>query len=85
MNATTDRNLNRKDASRYLREVHGIVRSPATLAKLACTGGGPPFRKAGRIPLYPISELDAWALEILSPLMASTSATVEEKLNAPQK
>lgn len=72
------RNLNRKDACAYLREVHGIIRAPSTLAKLACNGGGPRFRKAGKTPLYPTSELDLWARRILSPLMTSTSTKAVE-------
>jgi hypothetical protein len=34
-------------ASAYLREPHAIRRTAATLAKLRCVGGGPPFRKVG--------------------------------------
>jgi hypothetical protein len=70
--------LNRKEASAYLKEAHGITRAPSTLAKLASNGGGPNFRKAGKTPLYPISELDLWAQQILSPLMASTSTKAAE-------
>jgi hypothetical protein len=66
-------NLRREDAALYLKEKHGIDRKASTLAKLAVIGGGPKFRHAGRIPLYPIPELDAWAKSILSPLKASTS------------
>lgn len=65
--------LRRADASTYLKEKWGIDRKPATLAKLATLGGGPKFKKAGRFPLYPENELDAWAQSILSPLKASTS------------
>lgn len=65
--------LNRKGASQYLKEKHGIQRSPATLSKLAVIGGGPRFRKDGRTPLYPIEELDAWAAKKLSPVVGSTS------------
>lgn len=72
------RYINRKQACAYLKEMYGIIRAPSTLAKLACNGGGPKFRKAGRIPLYPTSELDAWAQKILSPLMTSTSTKAEE-------
>ena len=36
-----------------------------TLAKLACVGGGPCFRKAGRWPLYSPADLDAWARDLL--------------------
>ena len=34
---------------------------------------GPPFRKAGRIPLYPKSGLDDWAQSKIGPLVRSTS------------
>ena len=68
-----NRPLNRKEASNYLLAKHGIRRSCGTLAKLACIGGGPRFRKAGRTPLYTPSNLDAWANEISSPLVRSTS------------
>jgi hypothetical protein len=67
------RPLNRAEASNYLHEKHGIRRSPATLAKAACIGGGPAFRKAGRIPLYDPPDLDEWAGEITSALVRSTS------------
>jgi hypothetical protein len=67
------RRLRRVEASRYLLEEHGLQYAPATLAKLAVVGGGPKFQHAGRIPLYPPAELDAWAAVILSPLKSSTS------------
>ena len=70
-----DRRLRRTEASHYLRERWGIVRAPQTLAKLACTGGGPRYQCAGRIPLYPEVELDRWAQSLLSPMRRSTSDT----------
>lgn len=65
--------LRRKEAARYLKELHGISRTPGTLAKLAVIGGGPKFQHDGRIPLYPTQELDKWVEEQLSPLKSSTS------------
>jgi hypothetical protein len=65
--------LRRKAASDYLRETHGVPRAPATLAKLAVIGGGPIFRRAGRVPLYSTDDLDLWVASILSPPMRSTS------------
>jgi hypothetical protein len=59
--------LRRKEAARYLADVWGIPSSPKTLAKQAVTGGGPPFRKAGRVPLYEITELDEFARRRLGP------------------
>jgi len=72
MTETTKR-LRRTQASLYLKEKYGISRTPATLAKLAVVGGSPRFQYDGRIPLYPTSELDAWAESLLSPLKSSTS------------
>jgi hypothetical protein len=59
-------------ASEYLEQVHGILRKPATLAKYRCVGGGPRFQHARRVPYYTPTELDAYALSILSPLKAFT-------------
>ena len=66
-------NMRRADAAKYIREAHGIPCAPATLAKYACLGGGPPFRKAGKFPIYARDELDAWALNRLGEPMRSTS------------
>ena len=67
-------NLRRTEASRYLREVHGVPVAPSTLAKLACNGAGPIFRKLGAIPLYSTADLDAWARSRLGKPVQSTSA-----------
>lgn len=52
--------LRRQEAVRYLSEVHGLRVAKNTLAKLVCTGGGPPYRLFGRFPLYEIDDLDQW-------------------------
>ena len=65
--------LRRWEASRYLLDQYGIEMAVATLAKLACLGGGPPFQKAGRLPLYPVDLLDVWAVARLGPVVRSTS------------
>lgn len=65
--------LRRDAAADYLKKRYGAGTS-ATLAKLACIGGGPPFRKFGRHPLYLPEDLDAWAKARLSPPRDSTSA-----------
>ncbi len=67
------RPLRRSEASAYLKERYGIDRKPSTLAKLAVIGGSPPFRHAGRFPLYAPDDLDSWALSILTPKKSSTS------------
>lgn len=54
--------LSRKEASEYLKKRYGLRAKPATLAKYASIGGGPPFRRAGRFPVYDTDDLDAWAL-----------------------
>ena len=65
--------LRRGAASAYLLERWGVERAPATLAKLAVTGGGPRFRKAGRWPLYDPDDLDAWAQDLIGEPRGSTS------------
>ena len=65
--------LRRREASVYLKTIWGIERTPATLAKLFCLGGGPVACKDGRIPLYAPADLDDWAQSRLSPKMRSTS------------
>ena len=52
------RPLDRREASEYLRERHGIKLAPGTLAKLACVGGGPLYRLAGKLAVYDMPDLD---------------------------
>jgi hypothetical protein len=69
-----DRLLRRSDAAKYVSDTYGIPCSPKTLAKIACVSAeGPPFRLAGRTPLYPTSGLDEWAQSKIGPLIRSTS------------
>jgi hypothetical protein len=73
-NSRPDRLLRRAEAAKYITQTYGIPCSPKTLAKLACiSSDGPPFRLAGRFPLYPTSGLDAWAQSKIGPLVRSTS------------
>ena len=65
--------LRRRAAAEYLREKRGIPTSEKTLAKLACIGGGPLYRLFGRIPLYLIADLDAYAEAKISKPVHSTS------------
>lgn len=66
-------NFRRSNAAKYIREKYGMPCSTAWLAKLACLGGGPVYRLAGRFPVYPIRGLDEWALARLSAPRRSTS------------
>jgi hypothetical protein len=65
--------MRRNAASEYLLDTWGIERAPSTLAKLACLGGGPRYRKAGRWPLYDPADLDLWARDLLGEPLRSTS------------
>lgn len=69
------RRYRRAEASGYLKDHWGLDYKPATLAKLACVGGGPRFEHAGRFPMYREDELDAWASARFSPMKSSTSDT----------
>jgi len=63
----------RKAAAARIFERWGYKISGQTLAKLACNGGGPPYRKIGSQTVYADDECDAWVQRRLSPLMRSTS------------
>jgi hypothetical protein len=71
--------LRRADAARYIRKVYAIPCVATTLAKYACKGGGPAFRKAGKFPVYSRDDLDAWAKERLGTRISSTSELSEQK------
>jgi hypothetical protein len=64
--------LRRREAAEYLRG-KGIPIASPTLAKLACLGGGPPFRKFGRAVLYEVADLNAWANQRMTSRRRSTS------------
>ena len=63
--------LRRRPAGDYLQKKYGFC-SGRALAKLANTGGCPPFRKIGKIVVYEPSALDAWVLSKTSPPLSST-------------
>lgn len=70
----SERYLRRTEAAKYVVDHYNVPCSPKTLAKLACVSSdGPPFRLAGRFPLYPTSGLDTWAQSKIGPLVRSTS------------
>lgn len=65
--------IRRSEVPAYLMGRYGIPIALATLNKAASLGGGPPMQYAGRIPLYHIADLDAWAVARLSKRVSSTS------------
>lgn len=68
--------LRRRDAAKYLKEKFGFC-SEAMLAKLACVGGGPEFRKAGTAAIYEPAKLDEWALtQIGAPQTQTNQQTI---------
>lgn len=64
--------LRRAKAAAYLQSRYGAYTAD-TLAKLACTGGGPRFQKLGPYPMYTTEDLDNWALCRMSRPVSSTS------------
>lgn len=70
---TTARYLRRTDAARHIRENWGVPCSTKWLAKLAVVGGGPVYRKAGRVPIYAPADLDEWAQSRIGAPRRSTS------------
>jgi len=73
----TERRLSRKEAAQFLTS-RGYRTAPATLAKLACLGGGPVFHSFGRKPLYLAADLLAWAEGRTTGPRRSTSDTGRE-------
>ncbi len=69
--------MRRADAARYIRDTYGIPCVATTLAKYACLGGGPAFRKAGKFPIYSRDDLDAWANHRFGKRVHSTSDLVD--------
>jgi hypothetical protein len=69
--------LSTKETSQYLRDKHGVTRTGKTLDKLASIGGGPPYRKDGRLRKYEPSILDEWVEEKLTSQVTSTAEYAE--------
>lgn len=72
MNTISGTYLRRDKAAEYLQTNYGAYTTD-TLAKLACVGGGPKFRKLGRYPVYTRDDLDEWAHARMSREVRSTS------------
>jgi hypothetical protein len=75
----TEKLLRRAEASKYLSEVWSLSFAPGTLSNLAIHGGGPPFKRRGRFPLYSTKALDEWAEDQLGPLMKTTQRKAEDE------
>jgi hypothetical protein len=63
--------LTRGEAAQYVQE-RGLPCARSTLGKLATTGGGPDYRKFGRVVVYTAADLDAWITTKLSAPRASS-------------
>jgi hypothetical protein len=63
----------RKDAAKYLKEKYAQSIGDSLLSKLACKGGGPPFRKIAGDAIYEQDDLDAFAISRIGPKINSTS------------
>lgn len=66
------RYMTRAEAAKYITD-NWFPHSPKTLAKLAVIGGGPVFRKAGRVPIYMPSDCDDYARSKISQPVCSTA------------
>jgi hypothetical protein len=73
LTAPTARYFRRAAAAYYVREFWGLPCSSKWLAKLAVTGGGPVYRKAGKFPVYTAEDLDRWAESRIGVPRRSTS------------
>src|SRR5262245_29364863 len=85
MESLPRRMLRRSEAARYVTDSFGIPLSPKTLAKVAVIGGGPEFRKVGRVPLYEVEALDEWVRSRLSRPVTSTSQLARRATNSEAK
>ncbi|UCA46148.1 hypothetical protein [Pseudochrobactrum sp. XF203] len=65
--------LRRNEVPAYLMGKFGIPVALRTLNKMATVGGGPAMQYSGRIPLYHVDDLDAWAEARLSKPVSSTA------------
>jgi hypothetical protein len=65
--------LLRRRAAAAALTAHGYPTAPATLATLVSRGGGPLYRRYGRVPLYRLGDLLEWAESRLGPPIRSTA------------
>lgn len=64
----------------------GLPVSPKTLVKYVCVGGGPKFRKFGRMRVvYKIADLDEWIERRLSDTFAATNILCNDASSVQNK
>jgi hypothetical protein len=73
MTAPLTKYYRRKAAAKFIKEKYQQSVSESLLAKLACKGGGPLFRKIQGDAIYEEEDLDAYALSRIGPKVASTA------------
>ena len=77
--------LTRGQAAEYCIK-QGLPVSPKTLAKYACVGGGPKFRKFGKMRVvYTITDLDEWIEQRLSDTFAATNILCNDASSVQNK
>ncbi len=72
---------NRGEAAKHVRD-KGLPCAKSWLAKLACIGGGPIFRRFGRNVVYTASDLDDWIEARLTGPKTSTSDQAHSEAGA---
>lgn len=72
MTIASETYLRRQQAAEYLQQRCGAY-TAQTLAKMACVGGGPTYRKNGRMVLYTIDDLEAWIASRMSGPIENTA------------
>jgi hypothetical protein len=75
--------LRPRGASEYLRRTYGYG-AERWLAKLRVKGGGPIFRKVGRLVVYTENDLNVWAKSRLSAPRHSTSESPSSRRLLPK-
>ena len=69
--------LDTSSSAVFLKATFGVPCEAKTLAKLRCVGGGPKFRRFGRLIRYDRQELELWARNRLSQPLRSTSDAIQ--------
>jgi|JI10StandDraft_1071094.scaffolds.fasta_scaffold13845_7 hypothetical protein len=71
--------LTREEAAEFIG-LHGLPCSPRTLAKLACLGGGPRYRRYGRNAIYTEADLEQWMEQKLDSGQPSNGTRLDKKM-----